>query len=48
MVSELRLYTEAEWLTQAQHYSAVLLSRGVQTRIETVEKLNARFFAFEP
>ena len=48
MVSELRLYTEAEWLTQAQHYSAVLLSRGVQTRIETVEKLNARFLRLNP
>ena len=48
MVSELRLYIEAEWLTQAQHYSAVLLSRGVQTRIETVEKLNARFLRLNP
>ncbi|MDM1717556.1 class I SAM-dependent methyltransferase, partial [Thiopseudomonas alkaliphila] len=48
MVSELRLYTEAEWLTQAQHYSAVLLSRGVQTCIETVEKLNARFLRLNP
>lgn len=48
MVSELRLYTEAEWLTQAQHYSAVLLSRGVQVCLEVVDKLNARFLRLHP
>ena len=47
MVSELRLYTEAEWLTQ---YSIILLCfvLSVQTRIETVEKLNARFLRLNP
>ena len=44
MVSEIRLYTELECCEKAQHYANVLSSRGVATFVETVEKLNARFF----
>jgi 16S rRNA (guanine1516-N2)-methyltransferase len=48
MVSELRLYTEAEFQQQAQHYAAVLVSRGVAVSIEQIEKLNARFLRLNP
>lgn len=48
MVSEIRLYTEAEFETKAQQFSAVLSSRGVRVNIEIVEKLNARFFRHHP
>ena len=48
MVSEIRLYTEAAYIEKAQHFEAVLSSRGVQVQIETVEKLNARFFRLTP
>ena len=48
MVSELRLYTEAQYLEKAQAYQSVLSSRGVDVNIETVEKLNARFLRFHP
>ena len=43
MVSELRLYTEAQYLEKAQTYQSVLSLRGVDVNIELVEKLNARF-----
>lgn len=48
MVSEIRLYTEAAYIEKAQHFEAVLCSRAVQVQIETVEKLNARFFRLNP
>ena len=48
MVSEMRLYTEAEFEQKAQQFSAVLSSRGVQTKVEVVEKLNARFYRLNP
>lgn len=48
MVSELRLYTEAEFQQQAQHYAAVLVLRGVAVSIEQIEKLNARFLRLNP
>ena len=48
MVSELRLYTEAEFQQHAQHYAAVLVSRGVAVSIEQIEKLNARFLRLNP
>lgn len=44
MVGEIRLYTEQEFCEKAEQYSTVLLSRGVNTSINIVEKLNARFF----
>ncbi len=43
MVSVMRLYVETQFQEQAQHYAAVLASRGVAVQIEIVEKLNARF-----
>lgn len=48
MVSEIRLYTEPEDYATAQHYAAVLSSRGVTTFVDVVEKLNARFFRLKP
>ena len=48
MVSVIRLYTESEQLDQAQHFKAVLFSRGVDVELLTVEKLNARFFRLNP
>ena len=48
MVSPMRLYVEQEHLEKAQHYVAVLFSRGVEVSIEVAEKLNARFFRFHP
>ncbi|MGE8541127.1 MAG: rRNA methyltransferase, partial [Acinetobacter sp.] len=48
MVSEMRLYTEAEFESKAQQFSAVLSSRGVQLNIEVVEKVNARFLRLNP
>ncbi len=46
MVGPMRLYVEQEHLEKAQHYVAVLFSRGVEVSIEVAEKLNARFFRF--
>ena len=48
MVSELRLYTEAQYLEKAQTYQSVLSLRGVDVNIELVEKLNARFLRLNP
>ncbi len=48
MVSAIRLYAESDYQEKAQHFEAVLSSRGVQVEIETVEKLNARFFRLNP
>jgi len=48
MVGPMRLYVEQEHLEKAQHYVAVLFSRGVEVSIEVAEKLNARFFRFHP
>ena len=48
MVSEIRLFAERDFLEKAQHFNAVLSSRGVQSTIEAVEKLNARFFRHHP
>ncbi|RKG32108.1 class I SAM-dependent methyltransferase [Acinetobacter tianfuensis] len=48
MVSDIRLYTEAECEMKAQQFSAVLSSRGVAVKIEVAEKLNARFFRHHP
>jgi 16S rRNA (guanine1516-N2)-methyltransferase len=48
MVSVMRLYVEAQFQEQAQHYAAVLVSRGVAVQIEMVEKLNARFLRLNP
>ena len=41
----MRLFCEAEYEDQAQHYAAVLGSRGINLGIETVEKINSRFYA---
>ena len=48
MVSELRLYTEAQYLEKAQTYQSVLSLRGVDVNIELVDKLNARFLRLNP
>lgn len=48
MVSEIRLFVEQDFQEKAQQYSAVLSSRGVSVTIETVEKLNSRFFRMNP
>ena len=48
MVSEMRLYAEAEFEPKAQQFSAVLSSRGVDVNIQVAEKLNARFFRQNP
>ena len=48
MVSEIRLFVEQDFHEKAQQYSAVLSSRGVSVNIQTVEKLNARFFRLNP
>lgn len=48
MVSELRFYVEEEYMAQAQQYSAVLASRGVQTELDVVDKLSSRFFRLHP
>jgi 16S rRNA (guanine1516-N2)-methyltransferase len=48
MVGEIRLYTEHDFQEKAQQYAVVLSSRGVDTFIEVVEKLNARFFRHHP
>ena len=48
MVSGMRLYVEVQFQEQAQHYAAVLASRGVTVEIEIVEKLNARFLRLNP
>ena len=39
MVSVMRLYVETQFQEQAQHYAAVLASRGVAVQIETVENI---------
>jgi len=48
MVGEIRLYVEKNFQEQAQYYAVLLTSRGVNTFIEVVEKLNARFFRLNP
>lgn len=48
MVSAIRLYTESDYHEKAQHFEAVLSSRGVDTNIQMVEKLNARFLRLNP
>ncbi|TCM60240.1 16S rRNA (guanine1516-N2)-methyltransferase [Acinetobacter calcoaceticus] len=48
MVSELRLYTETQYLTQAQSFQTVLAARGVTVAIEQIEQLNARFLRLHP
>lgn len=48
MVSPMRLFVEPAFQTQAQQFSAVLADRGVVVEIEIAEKLNARFFRFNP
>ena len=44
----MHLFTELQFQEQAQHYAAVLASRGVAVKIEIVEKLNARFLRLNP
>lgn len=44
----MRLFCEAEYEDQAQHYAAVLGSRGINLGIETVEKINSRFLRLNP
>lgn len=48
MVSELRCYTEPAFLEKAQHYQAVLSSRGVTLQIDVIDNLNARFLRLHP
>ena len=36
MVSTIRLYTESEYQEKAQHFEAVLSSRGVEVSIEVI------------
>ena len=48
MVSELRLYAEAQYSEKAQTYQSVLSLRGVDVNIQYVEKLNARFLRLNP
>ncbi|HJF27604.1 MAG TPA: class I SAM-dependent methyltransferase [Acinetobacter lwoffii] len=48
MVNQIRLYTESDHVEKAQHFEAVLSSRGVETEIVTVEQLNARFLRLHP
>lgn len=44
----MRLFCEAEYEDQAQHYAAVLGSRDINLDIETVEKINSRFLRLNP
>ncbi|MEQ1345454.1 class I SAM-dependent methyltransferase [Acinetobacter seifertii] len=42
------IYFEVDFQEQAQHYQAVLCSRGVTTDLQPIEKLNARFLRLNP
>lgn len=44
----MHLFTEPQFQVQAQHYAAVLGSRGVEVQLELIEKLNARFLRLNP
>lgn len=48
MVSEIRLFTEDTYLEKAQSYQAVLSSRGVDVKLDVIDKLNARFLRLNP
>ena len=48
MVSEIRLYAEANFQEKAQTYQSVLSLRGIDAQLELTEKLNARFFRQHP
>lgn len=48
MVSDIRLFVESTFQEKAQHYSAVLFSRGVRVNLNIVEKLDARFLRLNP
>lgn len=48
MVSRMRLYVESAYEQKAQHFAAVLFSRGVSVEIDVQETLNARFFRLHP
>lgn len=43
----MHIYFEVDFQEQAQHYQAVLYSRGVTVDLQPIEKLNARFFTFK-
>ncbi len=44
----MHIYFEEDFQEQAQHYQAVLCSRGVTVDLQPIEKLNARFLRFNP
>ncbi|RSO57756.1 methyltransferase [Acinetobacter lactucae] len=44
----MHIYFEENFQEQAQHYQAVLCSRGVTVDLQLVEKLNARFLRLNP
>lgn len=48
MVKPICLYVEPDHLEKAQHFYAVLSSRGVELQIEAAEKLNSRFYRQHP
>ena len=48
MVDSIRLYVEPDHLEKAQHFKAVLSSRGVGVEVITVDQLNARFYRQYP
>lgn len=48
MVNTWLIYTEAVHVGQAQQYADRLLSRGVASCVEVIEKLSARFLRYHP
>lgn len=40
----MHIYFEVDFQEQAQHYQAMLYSRGVTVDLQPIEKLNARFY----
>ena len=44
----MHIYFEEDFQEQAQHYQAVLCSRGVTVDLQPIERLNARFLRFNP
>lgn len=44
----MHIYFEVDFQEQAQHYQAVLYSRGVTVDLQPIEKLNARFLRLNP
>ncbi len=44
----MHIYFEVDFQGKAQHYQAVLCSRGVTVDLQPVEKLNARFLRLNP